>query len=70
MCGRRDWRLAGLSSALAFPLDLGARPLCIRKPATQRAGAGACVAVQRASGRSCLSHGAGGGALDTSAEVW
>ena len=24
----RDWRLAGLSSALAFPLDLGARPLC------------------------------------------
>ena len=29
-CGRRDWRLAGLSSALAFPLDLGARPLCRR----------------------------------------
>ena len=26
----RDWRLAGLSSALAFPLDLGARPLCRR----------------------------------------
>ena len=24
------WRLAGLSSALAFPLDLGARPLCRR----------------------------------------
>ena len=24
----RAWRLAGLSSALAFPLDLGARPLC------------------------------------------
>ena len=23
-CGRRAWRLAGLSSALAFPLDLGA----------------------------------------------
>ena len=29
-CGRRTWRLAGLSSALAFPLDLGARPLCRR----------------------------------------
>ena len=29
-CGRRDWRLAGLSSALAFPLDLRARPLCRR----------------------------------------
>ena len=29
-CGRRAWRLAGLSSALAFPLDLGARPLCRR----------------------------------------
>ena len=28
--GRRAWRLAGLSSALAFPLDLGARPLCRR----------------------------------------
>ena len=27
--GRRAWRLAGLSSALAFPLDLGARPLCM-----------------------------------------
>ena len=26
----RDWRLAGLSSPLAFPLDLGARPLCRR----------------------------------------
>ena len=25
-----SWRLAGLSSALAFPLDLGARPLCRR----------------------------------------
>ena len=24
-----SWRLVGLSSALAFPLDLGARPLCI-----------------------------------------
>ena len=37
-CGRRAWRLAGLSSALAFPLDLGARPLCtlgssLRSPA-------------------------------------
>ena len=30
MCGGRAWRLAGLSSALAFPLDLGARPLCRR----------------------------------------
>ena len=29
-CGRRAWRLAGLSSALAFPLDLGAKPLCRR----------------------------------------
>ena len=27
-CGRRAWRLAGLSSALACPLDLGARPTC------------------------------------------
>ena len=26
----RAWRLAGLSTALAFPLDLGARPLCRR----------------------------------------
>ena len=26
----RAWCLAGLSSALAFPLDLGARPLCRR----------------------------------------
>ena len=26
----RAWRLAGLSSALGFPLDLGARPLCRR----------------------------------------
>ena len=33
----------------------------LRKPATQHAGAGACVAVQRASGCSCPSHGAGGG---------
>ena len=29
-CGRHDWRLAGLSPALAFPLDLGARRLCRR----------------------------------------
>ena len=45
-CERRAWRLAGLSSALAFPLDLGARPLCTplglaqRKRASPRGEAG------------------------------
>ena len=32
-CGRRAWRLAGLSSALAFPLDLGALSYLVRNPA-------------------------------------
>ena len=44
-CGRHAWRLAGLSSALAVPLDLGARPLCRR---LRGRGCANCQSLQQA----------------------